>query len=448
MICTIGFPIKEAACRAGKKRQDRVIDIGSVFYYNEVMKNSKVKPTRVLTRTIWIVSMVSLFTDVASEMLYPVMPVYLQSIGFSILLIGVLEGLAEAVAGLSKGYFGNVSDKLGKRVAFVRSGYAMSAISKPLMAVLTYPWWIFLARALDRLGKGVRNSARDAMLSDESAPEHKGKVFGFHRGMDTLGAAIGPTLALTFLFFFPGKYKWLFLLAFLPGVIAVSLTLLLHDKVKPQTAEVKTRVAFLSYLSYWKTASPEYKKLTAGMLAFTLLNSSDVFLLLILKYHGVSDVGMIGFYIFYNLVYALFSYPLGALADKIGLKPVLFLGLALFAVVYLSIGFVSSYVLFAALFFIYGLYAGATEGIFKAIITNIAAKKETATALGFFSALASIMTLLASSMGGFLWYKAGPSVAFVFSGAGVVLVLGYFAVVFSGIKLKRKREEESSDART
>jgi MFS family permease len=398
--------------------------------------NPKNNKTKILTRTVWIVSLVSLFTDVASEMLYPVMPVYLQSIGFSVLLIGILEGLAEATAGLSKGYFGNLSDKLGKRVPFIRFGYSMSAVSKPLMIVLSYPWWIFIARTIDRLGKGIRTSARDALLSDETTPEHKGKVFGFHRSLDTLGAAIGPLIALGFLVMFPGKYKWLFLIAFLPGLVAIALTFLVKDKIKPGIKEVKQRVSFLSYLSYWKTASKSYKKLVAGLLAFTLCNSSDVLLLLALKYHGVSDTGMIGFYIFYNMVYALFSYPMGALADKIGLKTVLFAGLILFAVVYLLIGFVNSYLIFGILFFVYGIYASATEGISKALISNIADKKETATAIGFFSSFASIMALLASSIGGFLWYRFGPQYTFVFSGIGVILVLVYFGIVFPGMKMK------------
>jgi MFS family permease len=161
----------------------------------------------ILTRTVLLVSFVSFFTDIASEMLYPVMPVYLQSIGFSVLLIGILEGMAEATAGLSKGYFGNYSDKLGSRVPFVRWGYTLSAISKPLMAVFTFPLWVFFARTLDRLGKGVRTGARDAILSDESTKENKGKVFGFHRALDTAGAAIGPLAALVFLYYYPAQYQ-------------------------------------------------------------------------------------------------------------------------------------------------------------------------------------------------------------------------------------------------
>ena len=142
---------------------------------------------KIITKTVLILSLVSLFTDIASEMLYPIMPIFLRSIGFSVLLIGILEGVAEATAGLSKGYFGKLSDTKGKRLPFVQWGYFLSAISKPMMAMFVYPLWIFFARTTDRFGKGIRTGARDAILSDESSKENKAKVFGFHRSLDTAG---------------------------------------------------------------------------------------------------------------------------------------------------------------------------------------------------------------------------------------------------------------------
>ncbi|MFA5782619.1 MAG: MFS transporter, partial [Bacteroidales bacterium] len=232
---------------------------------------------RIITRTILLISLVSLFTDVASEMLYPVMPVYLRSIGFSVLLIGILEGIAEATAGLSKGYFGNLSDKKGTRMPFVRWGYSLSAISKPLLAIFIYPLWVFFARTLDRLGKGIRTSARDALLSDETTKEHKAKVFGFHRSLDTFGAAIGPVIALIYLYFYPEQYKWLFIIAFFPGLLAVFITFLIKEKRKQISEPEKDRVGFLSYLKYWKKSPSVYKRLVIGMLVFTVFNSSDVF---------------------------------------------------------------------------------------------------------------------------------------------------------------------------
>lgn len=386
-----------------------------------------------LTRTVLIVSFVSLFTDIASEMLYPVMPVYLKSIGFSVLLIGILEGIAEATAGLSKGYFGHLSDLKKKRVPFIRAGYSLSAISKPMMAVLTYPLWIFFARTLDRFGKGIRTSARDAMLSDETTKEFKGRVFGFHRSMDTIGAAIGPLLALLFLWLYPGRYQWMFVLAFFPGVVAISLTFFLKDKpaVKSDTGisgniEKPGRPGFFSYLKYWNKAGSGYKMLVAGLLAFTLFNSSDAFLLLALKEQHLNDSMMIGAYIFYNLVYASMSYPVGVLADKAGLKTMLVAGIFLFSVVYFCMGLVSTFPMFILLFTLYGIYAASTEGVSKALISNITEKEDTATALGFYNSFASIFALLASTTAGLLWYSVGAKYMFMISGAGAFLVAVYF----------------------
>jgi MFS family permease len=377
---------------------------------------------KILTPTILIVSFVSLFTDIASEMLYPIMPVYLRSIGFSFLLIGVLEGVAEATAGLSKGYFGNLSDRIGKRVPFVRGGYVLGALSKPLLVVSSFPVWIFIIRTMDRFGKGLRTGARDAILSDETTPEHKGKVFGFHRSMDTIGAAIGPCIALVFLWFYPGRYTWLFILTVFPGIVAILLTFLLKEKKRIAGTSSINRAGFFSYFGYWKHASPQYKRIVVGLLAFTLFNSSDAFLLLGLKHQGLTDTAMIGFYIFFNLVYALLSFPIGMIADRIGLKTMLIMGLFIFSIVYFFFGFASSFMAFGVLFSLYGIYAASTEGVSKALISNIAKKNDTATAIGFYTSFSSIFTMLASSMAGILWYAVGPRVLFMISGAGVGLV--------------------------
>ncbi|MBN1397840.1 MAG: MFS transporter [Bacteroidetes bacterium] len=381
-----------------------------------------------ITRTIFILSLVSLFTDIASEMLYPVMPMYLTSIGFSVVLIGILEGFAEAIAGLSKGYFGYLSDSKGKRKPFIQSGYLLSAVSKPMMAILTFPVWIFFARTIDRFGKGIRTGARDAMLSEETTQEYKGRVFGFHRAFDTLGAALGPLLALVFLVFHPGQYKTLFLLAFIPGLFAVILTLRLKDKNHVSGSTVKS--GFFTFLKYWKKSPHKYKLLTAGLLFFALINSSDILLLLMLRYQGANDQQVIAVYIFYNIVYALMSFPMGMLGDKIGLKSAFIFGLTLFAVVYGGIIFIKSIVGLAILFFLYGVYAASTEGISKAWISNIVAAEDTATAVGFYTGMQSICTLIASSLAGWLWYAFSPSVTFGLSASGAVLTILYFSIAF------------------
>lgn len=371
-----------------------------------------------ISRTVWILSLVSLCTDAASEMLYPIMPLYLQSIHFSIIFIGILEGISEAIAGLSKGYFGKLSDETGKRVPFVRLGYGLSAIAKPMMAVFTYPWWVFFARSTDRIGKGLRTGARDAMLSEEATPQTKATVFGFHRSMDTLGAVIGPLVALAFLHVKPSAYTTLFYIAFIPGFAAIILTYLLKDKSQKK---YESGTTFFSFIKYLKTAPQSYRRLLIGLLLFTLCNSSDVFLLLRMKETGIDDTTTIGIYIFYNCIYAIAAYPLGVIADKIGLKKILVAGMLIFSVVYGSMGYVDTLPLVLILFLLYGIYAAATEGIAKAWITNIALKEDKATAIGTYTALQSICSLFASSITGIIWYSYGANTAFL---ATAIIAIG------------------------
>ncbi len=379
-----------------------------------------------ISRTVWILSLVSLFTDTASEMLYPIMPLYLKSIGFSVILIGVLEGVAEATAGLSKGYFGKLSDNTGKRVPFVQIGYAFSAISKPLLALFIYPLWVFFARTVDRIGKGVRTGARDAILSEEATPATKGKVFGFHRSMDTLGAVLGPAFALLYLYFYPEDYRTLFFVAFIPGLLAVAASLYLKDN-RERVVKPKINTPFFSFLHYWKDSPEGYRKLLIGLLAFTLFNSSDVFLLLKAKQAGLDDTMVIGVYIFYNLVYALFAFPLGIVADNFGLKRMYLAGLGMFALVYFGMATNHNIYVFFGLFFLYGIYAAATEGISKAWISNMVDKKDTATAIGTYSGFQSICTMLASSLAGFIWFQFGAGVMFIMAGTATVLVIAYLS---------------------
>jgi MFS family permease len=372
----------------------------------------------------------------ASEMLYPILPIYLQTIGFSVLLIGILEGIAEATAGLSKGYFGQLSDSKAKRSPFVQLGYALSAISKPMMAFFTYPIWILFSRTLDRLGKGIRTGARDALLSEEATPSTKGKVFGFHRSMDTLGAVIGPGLALLYLYFFPEDYINLFYIAFIPGAMAIFATILLKDKSRPLLNKTK-KVSFLSFLKYWKEGSSEYRKVVVGLLFFALFNSSDVFLLLKAKEMGFDDTMIIGMYIFYNLIYTIFAFPLGGLADKIGLKKMFTFGLVIFSLVYFGMGTISNTYAFIALFFGYGVYAAATEGVSKAWISNLAPKEKMATAIGTFSAFQSIAAMLASSLAGLIWFYFGSNLTFLITAIATVFIIIYLQTLKSPLLSKK-----------
>lgn len=404
---------------------------------------------KIFTRTIWTLSVVSLLNDVASEMLYPVMPLYLKSIGFTALWIGVLEGIAELVVGLSKGYFGKLSDEKGRRLPFVQMGYFLSAISKSMLALFAQPLWVLFSRSGDKLGKGIRTGARDAMLSDECSPENKGKVFGLHRAMDTAGAALGPLAALVYLHFYPEDYKPLFFIAFAPAMLSVLLTLFIKERppltclpdrqAPPKGEDFRKHTlkppfgglggfSFFAYFSYWKKSSGEYRSLVTGLLLFALFNSSDVFLLLMAKNAGISDQNIILVYVFYNLVYALASLPLGHLGDKIGMRKTFVLGLFCFCLAYAGMAFVQSTVMLMAVFAAYGIYIAATEGISKAWIAKMSPPHETATAIGFHASASSIMTMIASSAAGLIWVMSNPQITFLVSGGGAFAALIYFAL--------------------
>ncbi len=382
----------------------------------------------IYSRTVLLLGLVSLCTDLASEMLYPVLPLYLEQIGFSVAGIGLLEGLAQGAAGLSKGWFGHWSDRLGRRLPFVRWGYGLSAVSKPLMALWSAPLWVLAMRTLDRLGKGIRTGARDALLAAEATQATRGRVFGLHRGMDTLGAALGPLLAMAWLARHPADYRTLFLWALLPGLVAVALTFLLRE---PATAagNAAARPHPLAFLGYWRRAPAAWRRLVAPLLAFALLNSSDFFLLLWLRTAGLSDTWLIGLYVWYNLVYALAAWPAGALADRFGMKRTFTGGMLLFAAVYGGMAFAKNWMWFAALFALYGLYAAATEGVAKAWISNLVPRQERATALGTWEALRSVAVLLASALAGIVWDAFGPVWLLLGSAAGVLLVAAWLAGV-------------------
>ncbi|GAA4509411.1 MFS transporter [Hymenobacter ginsengisoli] len=372
-----------------------------------------------LTRAVWLLSLISLFTDLASEMLYPVMPLYLQSIGFSVFFIGLLEGVAEAVAGLSKGYFGQWSDRLGQRAPFVQGGYGLSALSKPLLAVLATPAWVLLARTLDRLGKGLRTGARDALLADETTPADRGKVFGFHRSMDTLGAVFGPLAALAWLAAHPGQFRPLFLWAFVPGVLAVGLTFALRERqAMPSGRPV---MPFWASFGYWRVASPAYRRVVGALLVFALFNSSDAFLLLLARQRGLSATAVIGCYILYNLTYVLSAWPLGHLADRLGPRRLLVAGFLAFAGVYGGLALTTNAWAIGGLFAVYGLYAAATEGVGKSWVSTLCAKADAGAALGTLGGLSSLAALGASAVAGLLWQWQGSVLPF---GLAAIVAIG------------------------
>lgn len=394
-----------------------------------------------------MLSLVSLLNDISSELLFPIMPVYLASIGYSFVWIGLLEGVAEATAGISKGYFGQLSDQKGTRLPFVQLGYGLSAFARLILAFANSIAPVFVSRVADRIGKGIRTASRDAMLAADVDKKNMAKVFGFHRAFDTVGAAVGPMIALAYLHFYPQDYKGLFVFAVIPTAASALLTLVLSEKKSSPPLLVSSptiqnvvggdtnsgnkkderkKVGLFSFIKYWKVAPPSFRKLVTALFIFTLMNSSDVFLLLAVKKLGFSDIQMIEVYIFYNLCYALLSFPIGSLADRIGKHKVLMVGLLLFCVTYsgmyylLAQSVAPQFSILLILFFVYSLYAACTEGVVKAIITSTIADKERGTALGFFTGMNSLFALLASVWTGIVWTHYNSASAFLISALGAV----------------------------
>lgn len=401
---------------------------------------------RWLTRTVFILSAVSCLNDMASELLYPVLPLYMASIGYGAIWIGLLEGFAEAISGLTKAWFGELSDRSGRRMPFVKTGYLLSSLSKPLLALFASAPWAILMRTSDRFGKGIRTAARDALLADESSAEARGKVFGFHRALDTLGAVIGPVTALIWLNYHRGEsYRPLFMYALFPGLVSISLLFLIREK-KKKTAEKKPRSLFTSF-SYWKKASPDYRKLLTGILLFLVFNSSDLFLLLLVRsafsegvlfygIHFTADMLVVIMYIFYNLVYALLSYPAGSFSDRFGPKRMMIAGYSCFVLAYAGIALVAGGIgspvpMIAASFFIYGMQSALTEGTSRAWISVVCRKDEKGIAMGLFAALTSIVAMVASISAGFIWKYAGPVYVFI-----LPAFFAFIAIIYLTFTLK------------
>lgn len=379
-----------------------------------------------ISKQVIVLGLISLFTDFASEMLYPVMPLFLASyIGASMAVIGLIEGIAEVTAGLLKGFFGALSDKLGKRSVFVLIGYGLSGIVKPLPGIFPQLGTVIAARISDRIGKGIRTAPRDALLGSYSNSETSGAVFGFHRGMDTLGAVAGPLAAIVLLKYYPGNYSLIFILAFIPSLFAIYFAL--RVKEVKIIREVKEKY---SVKEFWHTAPKDYKVLLTLFSFFSLANSSDVFLILKSRDIAGTDITAILGYVFYNIIYALSSYPIGILADRLGKKRIFIIGLYIFSIVYFGFALNNSFYFMWLLFTLYGIYASSTEGISKAWISDLVDYKYRGTAIGLFTGITSISVMTGSILAGILWDKFGSQVPFLIS-AFLSLIIASFLLLYS-----------------
>jgi MFS family permease len=372
-----------------------------------------------LSRTVRVLGLVSLFTDVASEMIYPLLPVFMANVlGAGAISIGLVEGIAEGTASVLKGFAGYISDRLGRRKALLLAGYGLSAFAKPFFAAADAVWQVLLVRFADRVGKGIRTAPRDALITEETDPSLRGRAFGFHRALDTLGAVIGPGLAFLMMWLLRDSgskaYRVVFLAAFIPGLISILLIALFLKERRDGKRAVLPGMSLKGF-------SKSYLVLLAVVAVFTLGNSSDAFLLLRAQALGMKTYLVPLFWMLFNIVYSAVSMPGGMLSDRIGRKKTLLIGFVIYAVVYVGFAFARQTAQLWLLIGAYGLFYGLTHGVLNAYVADLAPSELKGTAFGVFHMTDGIGKVLASVIFGVLWQVANPAVAFVF-GASMALV--------------------------
>lgn len=391
---------------------------------------AKIRRPEFITKNVLLLSFVSLFTDIASEMIYPVIPLYLSSLGLSVVAIGLLEGVANAVTGLSQGWFGYWSDRLRKPEWFVRWGYGISAVSKPLLALFPGVYgWLIGVRVMDRFGKAVRSASRDAILANDSLPKDRGKVFGFHRSLDTFGATLGPILAVILLVVLDGNYRTLFLVALIPGLISVYLTFRVKSGQYAPAKLRKRPPGLKAFGAFLRTSTPAYRRILIGYLLLAVINGSDFFLLLRAQELGLAEVAVVGIYILYNLVYTLVALPMGILSDRIGFRKVFIVGLLVFAGVYGAMSTQLSLPLLIIVFAIYGIFTAANDSVSKAWLSKQLGADNQGTGMGLYLTLNALAFLIATAGMGIIWELAGSTVAFATVALLSMIAILYFVFV-------------------
>ena len=369
---------------------------------------------------IIFLGLVSFFADISSEMVYPIIPLYLTAaFGATPLLVGFIEGIAESLASLLKVYSGYLTDKYQKKkpVAFI--GYATGLIYKIALLVSTSWTGILISRIIDRIGKGIRTSPRDVMVSESAKETDRGQAFGIHKALDMLGSAIGIILSYFILLRFKdntSSYKLIFIISIIPAVIALLMFIFIKEKntVYPQ----KERQGFFNQ---FKNLDQKLKMYLLISMIFTLGNSSNSFLLLRANTAGFDATSVILLYFIYNVTASLLAIPFGRMSDRFGRKNILITGYIIFAVVYFSFGIADTKMGFMLLFMLYGIYTATTAGVERALITDIAPANLKGTMLGLQQTIVGISLFFASIIFGFLWNNFGSFIPFAF-GATLSLI--------------------------
>jgi MFS family permease len=375
-------------------------------------------------KNVFWLGLTSLFTDISSEMIYPLIPIFATTVlGVPVAFVGLVEGIAESTASLLKIFFGWFSDKTGGRKTLAIAGYGLSAIAKPLLIVASAGWHILGIRFLDRAGKGVRTAPRDALIADSvDGTDNYGKSFGFHRTMDTIGAMAGPALAFLLLpYLAKGSsshgYRELFSLAIIPAIIGLIILMIFvrEKKAVRGTAEIPKFSL--------KPFDRKFKIFLLIILIFTLGNSSDAFLVLRAKDAGMAVAAIPLAYLLFNTINAVLATPAGIVSDKLGRRGVMILGFANFAVVYLGFALATGQALIWVMFGFYGFYYAFTESIFKAYTADLVPANSRGTAYGLLNMTMGIALLPASLIAGWLWQAVSPAAPFFYGAATAVIAM-------------------------
>ncbi|MEK4031663.1 MFS transporter [Methylocystis sp. IM3] len=368
-----------------------------------------------LSRNTFLLALASLFADISTEMLYPILPVFLtQTLHATGSVVGLVEGFAQAAQNVVQGFSGALSDKLQRRKPIALLGYFMAALGKPLMGVATVWPAVFGARFLDRLGSGIRSAPRDALIASSVDDENRGRAFGLEGGGDNAGAFLGPILAAFLLYALHVDMRMIFYVALIPGLLAFLMVLLVTER--PAAAAAKSKID----ASIWRFPKSYWTYLLVTAL-FNLGNSSNSFLILRTRDFGVSLEATILIYAAFNLIAALISYPAGALSDRFGRKNVLLASFVIFGIAYLGFALGTSILMIAGLFVFYGLYEGVFRSVGKAFASDFVPEHLRAGGIGWFSTTVGLLQLIASLVAGLLWDKVGHAAVFYYGVASAVL---------------------------
>lgn len=375
-----------------------------------------------LSKNTFLLTFTSFFADISTEMLYPILPIFLtQTLGANASIIGIVEGIATATQNIVQGFSGYLADKLHRYKYVALAGYCLAALSKPFIGFAQVWEMVLGARFLDRFGTGTRSAPRDALIAMSADEKNRGKAFGLEGIGDNLGAFVGPLLAIILLFVFRVTIRSIFFLAFIPGLLAVIMVLFVKEKHIAVTAKTKFDLTIRKFpAAYWK-----YIFVTA---LFGFGNSSTSFLILRSRNIGIPLIGTILVYAFFNLVAAGISYPAGTLSDKLGRKNILLLAFFIFLVTYAGFAISHNIYLVGILFIGYGLFQGVFRTVGKALATDFVPAHLRASGIGWYSTTVGLTSLIASIAGGYLWTLFNPSATFFY---GVFFaVLGMIAAFF------------------